>query len=213
MGVNASKHLAFTTCLRNVGVIRNHADRIFGVSGIASDGDGKDQLLVDIAKYVTPVNSVIRENAIEHVFVTIKERLQRTADIVCSILDREEWEEDHHLDDLGTGELAVGFLFESHLPFCDVYGSQYVHYPLYTESTATFREKIVQLRNYLSIFVHARCIFLFGHFNILKITEITKDFKDFQPSFFVNTYLRNLNLLKKKHAFIKKDKLFRLFFT
>lgn len=53
MGVNASKHLAFTTCLRNVGVIRNHADRIFGVSGIASDGDGKDQLLVDIGTKTT----------------------------------------------------------------------------------------------------------------------------------------------------------------
>ncbi|MBR7004576.1 MAG: hypothetical protein IKI00_06360, partial [Bacteroidales bacterium] len=51
--VNASKHLAFTTCLRNVGVIRNHADRIFGVSGIASDGDGKDQLLVDIGTKTT----------------------------------------------------------------------------------------------------------------------------------------------------------------
>lgn len=116
--------------------------------------------------------------------MAIKERLQGTANIVRGILDKEEREQDHHLDDLGTGKFAVGFLFESHLPFRDVYGSKYVHYPLYAYSTAIFCEKIAQFRNNLSIFVHARCIYLFGDINILKINELINYFNDFRPSFF-----------------------------
>jgi len=36
----------------------------------------------------------------------------------------------------------------------------------------------------LPTFVHARSIFVFGDTKILKINELTKYFKDFQPSFF-----------------------------
>jgi hypothetical protein len=126
---------------------------------------------------VTPVNPVIGENAIEHV-------LQGTAAEVRGILDSEEREQDQHLDDLCTCEFAVGFLFESHLPFSDVYYSKNAHKPMYADSTATFRKKIVQFRNDLSIFAHARGIFVFRNTNILKINDIGNYFIDFYPSFF-----------------------------
>ena len=185
MGVNTSKHLAFATGLRHIGIINNHTCGIFRVPGIRAHSNIVHKLLVDIAENVTPVYPVIGKNAIEHILMAIKERLKGATDIVRGILDGEEREENHHLDHLGAGELAVGFLFESHLPFRDVYGPKNVHYPLYAESAAVFCEKIALLRNNLSIFVHARCIFLFGHSDILKISEITKYFKIFNLAFFV----------------------------
>lgn len=184
MRVNTPEHLALATCLGHIGIVGNHTDGIFGVLGIGTHGNIGGKFLVDIAENVAPVNPVIGKNAIEHILMAIKERLKRAADIVRCILDREERKEKHHLDHLGTGELAVGFLFKSHLPFSDVYGSKNVHNPLYAEPAATFREKIAQLRNYLPIFVHARCIFVFSDTKILKINEIYKYFRDFQPSFF-----------------------------
>lgn len=73
--------------------------------------------------------------------MAVKEGLKRTANIVRNILYGEEREENHHLDHLSAGDLAVWFLFESHLPFRDVYGSKNVHYPLCAEFTVTFCEK------------------------------------------------------------------------
>jgi len=70
------------------------------------------------------------------------------------------------LNHLGTGEFAVGFLFENHLSFGDIYGSENVHYPLNTESAATFHEKIAQLRNDLSTFVHASL-----HYSYCSVTK------------------------------------------
>ena len=195
MRVNTPEHLALATCLGNIGIVGNHTDGIFGVLGIGTHGNIGGKFLVDIAENVAPVNPVIGKNAIEHILMAIKERLKRAADIVRRILDREKRKENHHLDHLSTGELAVGFLFKSHLPFSDVYGSKNVHNPLYAESAATFCEKIAQLRNYLSIFVHARCIFLFGHSNIQRINEICKYFKTLNLAFFLKFYMRNLNFL------------------
>ena len=185
MGKNSSKHLAFAAGLRHVGIVNNHTRGIFGVLGVGTYGNVGCKFLVDIAENVAPVNPVIGKNAIEHIFMTVKEWIKRGADIVRNILYGEEREENHHLDHLSAGELAVGFLFESHLPFRDVYGSKNFHYPLYTEPAAIFCEKIVQLRNYLSIFLHARCIFLCGHSNTLRINEITKYFKALDLAFFV----------------------------
>lgn len=85
----------------------------------------------------------------------------------------------------GHSELAVAPLLEGHLPFCDVYGAENVHYPLYAESAATFCEKIARLRNYLPIFAHARCILLLTYSNRLKINETTKYFRIFDLAFFV----------------------------
>lgn len=82
-----------------------------------------------------------------------------------------------------TGEFADGSLLESHLTFSDVYGSKYVHYPLYAKPAATFREKIAQLRNYLPIFVYAWCVFPFCCPDILKISEIIKYFRVFNLAF------------------------------
>lgn len=184
MGVNASEHFAFASGLRHVRIVHNHAGGIFGVPVIGAYGYIVRKFLVDIAENVTPVNPVIGKNPVEHILLTVKEGLKRTANIVRHVLYGEEREENHHLDHLGAGELAVGSLFESHLLFSDVYGFKNSHYPLNAESATTSREKIAQLRNQLSIFVHAWCILLFGHFNILKINGITKCFIDFQPSFF-----------------------------
>ena len=156
-------------------------------------GNVGGKFLVDIAKNVAPLNSLIGKTAIEYVLMAVKEGVKKTANIVRNILYGEEREENHQLDHLSAGELAVWFLFESHLPFRDVYGSKNVHYPLCAESAATFCEKIAQLRIYLSIFVHARCIFLFRHSNILLINEIIKYFKTLNLAFSFNIYLRNLN--------------------
>ena len=185
MGENSSEHLALTAGLRHVGIINDHTGGIFGVLGVGTYGNVGGKFLVDIAENVTPVYPVIGKNAIEHILMAIKERLKRAADIVPSILDGEEREENHHLNHLSAGELAVGFLFESHLPCSDVYAPKNVHNPLYTEPAAVFCEKIAQLRNNLSIFVHARCIFLLGHSNILRINEICKYFKTLDLAFFV----------------------------
>ena len=97
------------------------------------------------------VHPIIGKNPVEHILLTFKKGLKRTAYIVRHILYGEEREENHHLDHLGAGELAVGSLFESHLLFSDVYGFKNSHYPLNAESATTFREKIAQLRNQLSI--------------------------------------------------------------
>ena len=185
MGENPTKHLALAAGLRHVGIVNDHTGGIFGVPGVRTCGNVGGKFLVDIAENVAPVNSLIGKNAIEYVLMAVKEGLKRTANIVRNILYGEEREENHHLDHLSAGELAVWFLFESHLPFRDVYGSKNVHYPLCAESAATFCEKIAQLRNYLSIFVHARCIFLFGHSNILRINEMTKYFGTLNLAFFV----------------------------
>lgn len=74
--------------------------------------------------------------------MAVKEGLTRTVNIVRNILYGEEREENHHLDHLSAGELAVWFLFESHQPFRDVYGFKNVHYPLRAESAATFCKKL-----------------------------------------------------------------------
>lgn len=112
------------------------------------------KFLVDIAENVAPVNFFIGKNAIEYVLMAVKEGLKRTANIVRNILYGEEREENHHQDHLSAGELAVWFLFESHLPFRDVYGFKTVHYPLRAESAATLCEKIAQLQTIcLSVFM------------------------------------------------------------
>ncbi len=164
-----------------------------GVLDITAYQDSGDKLLIDISQNVPPVNAVIGKNPIEHILAAVKERLKRASQVETRTLDGKEREENHHLDDLRTGKLAVGFLFESHLPFRDVYGSKNAHYPLYAEPASTFREKIAQLRNDLPILVHARSIFLFCNTNILKTNEIIKCFKGFHPSYFVFNYLRNLS--------------------
>ena len=185
MGENSSEHLALAAGLRHVGIINDHTGGIFGVLGIGTYGNAGSKFLVDIAENVTPVNLLVGKNTIEHILMAVEKGLKRASDIVRHVLYGEEREENHHLDHLSAGELAVGFLFESHLPFRDVYGSKNVHYPLCAESAATFCEKIAQLRNYLSIFVHARCIFLFGHSNIQRINELCKYFKTLDLAFFV----------------------------
>lgn len=145
MGENPTKHLALAAGLRQVGIVNYHTGGIFGVPGVRTYGNVGGKFLVDIAENVAPVNSLIGKNAIEYVLMAVKEGLKRTANIVRNILYGEEREENHHLDHLSAGELAVWFLFESHLPFRDVYGFKNVHYPLCAESAATFCEKIAQL--------------------------------------------------------------------
>lgn len=190
---DSSEHLAFAACFRHICIIDNHADRLTGVSGVSADRDAGDEFFVDITHDMSPINTVIRKNPIEHVLPAIKEALQGAATITRHILDGEERKENQHLDDLTTGKLAVGFLFESHLPFCDVYGLKNAHYPLYTESATTFCVKIAQLRNDLPIFVYDRSIFLFGNTNMLKINEIIKYSRVFILVFFIFNYLRNSN--------------------
>lgn len=113
--VYAPKHFAFTSGLRHIGIIDNHTNGIFGISSIGAQGNVLSKLLVDIAENMAPVNPVIGKNAIEHIFPAIKERLKGASKIVRSILDEEEWKENHHLDHLSTSKFTVGFLFESHL--------------------------------------------------------------------------------------------------
>lgn len=139
--VYAPKHFAFTSGLRHIGIIDNHTNGIFGILSIGAHDNVLSKLLVDIAENMPPVNPVIGKNAIEHIFPAIKERLKGASKIVRSILDGEEWEENHHLDHLSTSKFTVGFLFESHLFFSDVYGAKCVHYPLYAEPTAIFCKK------------------------------------------------------------------------
>ena len=146
MGVHASEHLAFTSALRHIGIVDNHTGGISGVAGVGAHGNAPCKFLVDIAEDMAPVNPIIGKNPVEHILLTFKKGLKRTAYIVRHILYGEEREENHHLDHLGAGELAVGSLFESHLLFSDVYGFKNSHYPLNAESATTFCEKIAQLK-------------------------------------------------------------------
>lgn len=165
---DAPEHLALAAGLGHVSIVNNLAGRMSGVLGVRAHGDIHRKFLVDVAENASPVNPVIGKDAIEHILTAAKQRLQGASAVIRGILDGKEREEDHQLDHLGTGELAVAPLLEGHLPFCDVYGAENVHYPLYAESAATFCEKIALLRNYLPIFAHARCILLFAYSNILK---------------------------------------------
>lgn len=181
---DAPEHLALAAGLGHVSIVNNLAGRMSGVLGVRAHGDIHRKFLVDVAENASPVNPVIGKDAIEHILTAAKQRLQGASAVIRGILDGKEREEDHQLDHLGTGELAVAPLLEGHLPFCDVYGAENVHYPLYAESAATFCEKIALLRNYLPIFAHARCILLFAYSNILKINETTKYFRIFDLAFF-----------------------------
>ena len=111
---------------------------------VAAHGYTCDEFLVDVSDNVAPINPVIGEDTVEHILLTIKERPQRAAAIVRRIPDGEEREENHQLDNMDTGELAVGPLLESHLPFRNIYGLKYAHYPLNAESAAIFCKKIAQ---------------------------------------------------------------------
>ncbi|MCQ2135769.1 MAG: hypothetical protein MJY67_02515 [Bacteroidales bacterium] len=61
MGVNASEQLTLATGLGHIGIISDHADRIFRVPCITAGRDITNQFLVDIAKDVTPINPVVRK--------------------------------------------------------------------------------------------------------------------------------------------------------
>jgi hypothetical protein len=192
MGIHPSEHLPLASRLRHVGVVDNHADGRVGVPGITADGDGLQEPPVDVPQEMSPVYPVVGEDAIEHVLVAVEEGLQGAAAVVGGVPDGEEREEDHQLDDLGTRELAVRSLLESQLPFGDVQAPEDVQYPLYAKAAAFFREKLAQFRNNFSIFVHARVYVCFDITNILKISEMTKLFTDFRPSFFCYSLLAKL---------------------
>lgn len=152
------KHLSPTVGFRHIGIVHNHTNGIVGVVG---------------------------KNAVEHVLVAIKDRVKDAAAIIRGILDGKERKENHHLNDLTVGKLAVRFLFESLLTFSNVYGHKYVHYPLYARSAATFCEIIMQLRNDLSIFVHTRSIPILA--------------------FHINIYMRNLYNITQRFPFCNQS--------
>jgi len=120
---DAPEHLALAAGLGHVRVVNNHADWTPGVLGVRAHSDIDRKSLVDVTENVSPVNPVIGKDAIEHILTAAKQRLKGASAVIRRILDGKEREEDHQLDHLGTGELAVGLLLESHLPLCDVYGA------------------------------------------------------------------------------------------
>ena len=183
MGEDTAKEFSLAAGLRKVGVIRNQAAGIRAFDGVASHCNTAQKPAVEAVHDLPPVDVLVGEEPVEHVFLAGEHLTENTSGEVETIFDGEEGEQDHQRKDLAGRELAVRSLGKVHLPVVKRDMRHYVHDSLNRLRIVTFSKKAVEFRDNMPIFVHAKgCyICLFGDTNIVIINEICNISQRYQP--------------------------------
>jgi hypothetical protein len=183
VGEDTAKELALAAGLRKVGVIRNQAAMILAIDGVTSHRNTTEEPAVDAVHYLPPVDVLIGQEPVEHVFLAGEHLSKDATGEVETIFDGKEREQDHQLKDLAGRELAVRSLDKVHLPVVKRDMRHYVHDSLNRLRIITFSKKAVEFRDNMPIFVHAKVYYicLFGDANIVIINEICNNSQRFQP--------------------------------
>ena len=183
MGEDAAQGLSLATGLQKVGVIRNQAAGIRAFCRVASHRDAAQEPAADAVYDLPPVDVLVGEEPVEHVFLAGEHLTEDASDEAQTIFDGEEREQDHQLEDLAGRELAVRSLGKVHLPVVDMDTFHHVHDSLNRLRVVTFCKKTVEFRDYMPIFVHAKDFYicLFGDTNIAIINEICNISQRNQP--------------------------------
>ena len=146
------KPLSLHASFRKVSVIEDDTTGIsFCVSPAA---DEPNELAVDGVDNATPVDTAIVHQAIERVLLAGEEFAQGTVGVVRRCLHGEERQHNKQLHQLNEGELAVRILNRTHR--FGLYDEPFHHvvYRVDCPAGVVVLEKVFELRDYLSIFVH-----------------------------------------------------------
>ena len=183
MGEDTAKELTLTAGLREVGIIRNQTAGVRTLYGVASHGHTVKESAVKAVYYLPPVDVLVGEEPVKHIFLAGEHLTENTPGEVETIFDGEEREQNHQLKDLAGRKLAVRSLGKVHLPLVKRDMRHYVHDSLNRLRIVTFSKKAVEFRDNMPIFVHAKVFYieLFGDTNIVKINEISNNSQRFRP--------------------------------
>ena len=141
MGEDTAKEFSLAAGLRKVSVVRNQTAGILTIDGVASHCNAAQKPAVEAVHYLPPVDVLIGEEPVEHIFLTGEHLTENATGDVETIFDGKEREQDHQLKDLAGRELTVRSLDKVHLPVVKRDVRPYVHNSLNRLRIVTFSKK------------------------------------------------------------------------